>query len=316
MKICALDLGQVEDTVYFEERWWKIPHGVKGWSSLNEQLPAQDCEIVLEGRCAALEIFFEERPLYSLDPGRSAQIRKALQEPKDDASDARTLLQLRQIRPDLYKRIEVRSPALQRLRDLVRVRRTLVEQQTQLLQQLQAVGHRGKQPEKKWLQGFKGSPLEGLVCVLQAVREQLARIEAHIDREGGQVSACATLRSIQGMGSNLSAEITAELDAFEPFQDGRQAQAYAGTAPVTLKSGLSTKVRIRYRCNHRARNALYLFAFCSMRFHRWARDFYDAARQRGKTHSSALLALANRWVPILLAMVKNGTPYDPTRRTA
>jgi len=61
---------------------------------------------------------------------------------------------------------------------------------------------------------------------------------------------------------------------------------------------------------------LYLFAFCSMRFHRWARDFYDAARQRGKTHSAALLALANRWVPILLAMVKNGTPYDPTRRTA
>lgn len=314
MKVCSLDLGETEDTVCFQERCWKIPHGLGGWSRLEEELPPHQCEIVLEGRCAALEAFFEHRPLYSIDPGRSAQVRRALQECKDDANDARTLAQLRQLRPGLFKRLEGRDPQLQNLRDLVRVRRSLVTQQTQLLQQLQAVRPKGKQAERAWLQSFQRTPQEGLVRVLQVVREQLAAVEKRIDKEGGQVTACKVLRSIRGMGTNLSAEIIAEFHGFVPLENFRQAQAYGGSAPVTLQSGKKRTVCLRRRCNHRARNALYLFAFCSMRFHQWARDFYDAARARGKNHTTALLALANRWVPILMAMVKNGAPYDPARK--
>jgi len=313
MKVCGVDLGSVNDTVFFEGQVWEGSHDVSGWFALDERLP-EDCEVVFEGRCAALEAVLGHRPLYSLEPGRSAQVRRALEEAKDDARDAETLAQLRQLRPRLFQPIRPRDPQLQHLRDLSRARRGLVEHRTTVLQQLQAVRRRGKEREKEWLRGFQGTPEEGLVCVLEVLRQEITRLESQIQQAGEKNPTCMWLRTIQGMGSTLSAEITGEMDEFTPFQRPSEAQAYGGTAPVTLASGNRKWVKLRRRCNHRARNALYLFAFCSLRFHPWARQYYDAARARGKTHSTALLALANRWVPILMAMIRKEDDYDPTRK--
>jgi len=314
MNICAMDLGSIKDTVFFQDETWEVSHDLPGWLQLDERLPA-DCEVVFEGRCAALEVALGHRPLACLDPGRSAQIRRALQEAKDDRRDARMLAQLRQLRAELFQPIESRDPELQQLRDLTRTRRSLVEYHTKLLQQLQAEQHRGGQAKVQWLSRFSGTPFEGLVRVLKTLQEEIGQLEKKIKQQGRQVTACELLRTIKGMGANLSGEIIAEVDAFEAMQTHARARAYIGTAPVTLASGKKTFVRLRRRCNHRARNALYLFAFCSLRFHPWARAYYDACRARGIRHSSALIALANRWVPVLFQMVKKNEPYDPGRKT-
>lgn len=313
MKVCGIDMGKSEDRVFFADRLWSVAHEVRGWLELDRQLP-EDCVVVFEGRCAELERLLGERPLYSIDPGRSAQIRRVLMEAKDDSREARLLAHLWQVHPTQFKRIEAREPELQHLRRLSRLRRSLVQQQTQLLQQLQALQSRGARPEREWLQDLARGPYAGLVRVLAAIRQEIAQVEQELVRQGEKLPACRLLRSIKGMGTNLSAEIVAELDSFAPFRQRAHAQAYAGTAPVTLASGKRRFVRLRQRCNHRARNALYLFAFCSLRFHPWARHYYDAARARGKSHTAALMALANRWLPVLLAMVKTNTSYDPSRK--
>jgi transposase len=313
MKVCGVDLGGAVDTIYFEGQQWEVPHSVEGWMQLDDQLPA-DCEIVYEGRCAGLEAVLSERALYSIDPGRSAQVMRALEEATDDRRAARTLSQLRQLRPELFQAVEPREPALQRLRDGERVRRSLVEQRTRVVQQLKAVRSQGKQKQSVWLQGFVGTPYEALTQVLLALDQSIHRVEAELKEQGERVVECRLLRTIRGMGPNLSAEITGEMDAFRHTETPEQAQSYGGSAPVTLSSGKKQWVRARRRCNHRARNALYLFAFCSMRFHAWARAYYDACRARGMHHSKALIALSNRWVPILFQMVKNNEPYDPSRK--
>jgi len=312
-QVCALDLGREEDTVYFEGRCWKIPHEEEAWKELRAQLPA-DCELVWEGRCTALEVVFAAYAMYSLDPGRSKKIREALKESKDDASDAELLAQLRQLKGEVFKRIEAREPQLQSLRDLTRARREAVQFQTQLLQQLQSVRPKGKRTESEWLNGFQDTLHAGMVQVLISLREHVSHLEKIIKEEGEQVEACKILRTIKGMGPNMSAEITAELEGFKDLDKGSKAQCYGGTAPVTFSSGKFKAVRLRRRCNHRARNALYLFANNSKLFHGWARQYYDAARQRGKQHRDAVLALANRWVAILVAMVQSNTGYDPTRK--
>ena len=314
MLTCAVDLGSREDTVSFQDRCWTIPHHPEGWAQLDRTLPA-DCEIVFEGRCAALEASLPDRALFSLDPSLSHRLRKALQESKDDVRDARTLAQLRQLRPEQFRPVVPLDPVLQRLRNSVRARRALVHHQTTLLEQLQAARTRPRgQKKSQWLEGFRDTPEGGFVQVLLTVRQQISTLDRAIAEQGAEVRTCVLLRSIPGMGSTLSAEITAELQGIAALGHSRQVRAYAGTTPVTISSGQYKVVRLRQRCNRRARNALYLFAFCSMRFHSWARSYYDAARQRGKTHSAALLALANRWLAVLCAMVKTDQSYDPSRK--
>jgi hypothetical protein len=52
------------------------------------------------------------------------------------------------------------------------------------------------------------------------------------------------------------------------------------------------------------------WAFCSLRFYPWARAFYDAQRAKGKTHYTALRALANRWLEILHHLLITRQRYD------
>ena len=73
---------------------------------------------------------------------------------------------------------------------------------------------------------------------------------------------------------------------------------------------------MRYACNHRLRNACYHWARVSTRVDDAAREYYAALRARGHSHGRALRSVADRWLRILMAMLKTRTLYDTTRFTA
>ena len=47
-----------------------------------------------------------------------------------------------------------------------------------------------------------------------------------------------------------------------------------------------------------------------------ARRHYDRLRGEGHSHARALRGVADRWVTVLMAMLRSGTQYDATRRKA
>ena len=74
---------------------------------------------------------------------------------------------------------------------------------------------------------------------------------------------------------------------------------------------------MRFACNHRLRNACSHWARVSTRVSTRVDDaawqYYAALRARGHSHGRALRSVADRWLPILMAMLKTRTVYDPTR---
>ena len=90
-------------------------------------------------------------------------------------------------------------------------------------------------------------------------------------------------------------------------------RTYSGAAPVTKRSGKRASVHMRYACKPRLRQALYHWARTSIQRDAAARAYYDALRQRGHAHARALRSVANRWLRILVAMLRTGTLYDPSR---
>ncbi|MER7277327.1 transposase, partial [Dactylosporangium sp. NPDC000244] len=93
-------------------------------------------------------------------------------------------------------------------------------------------------------------------------------------------------------------------------------QCYAGTAPVTRRSGRSEFViarRLAY--NRYLGNAVQQRAFCSLQYSTWARTFYDTKTAQGKTHHAVLRALGNRWLEILWHCLRLGVRYDETVHT-
>ena len=121
------------------------------------------------------------------------------------------------------------------------------------------------------------------------------------------------LRSLPGVGRVVAATMLAEAAQALAARDYNVLRALSGVAPITRQSGKSAHVVMRRGCNLRMRNAVYHWARVSTMVdgHWCAR--YRALRQRGQTHGRALRAIADRLLNRLVAMLREGTLYDPAR---
>jgi hypothetical protein len=124
--------------------------------------------------------------------------------------------------------------------------------------------------------------------------------------------------SFPGMADRLAARIAGEIgERPEVFATPNALQCYAGKAPITRRSGRSQFVvahrlaRNRWLCD-----AVQQWAFCSLRWSGWAREFYDTQRARGKGHNAAVRALGNRWIEVLWHCLRRGICYDEATHVA
>ena len=67
------------------------------------------------------------------------------------------------------------------------------------------------------------------------------------------------------------------------------------------------------RGNHRLKNAMFLAAFASLRSPE-SKAFYDRKRAEGKKHNAAVVCLARRRCDVTLAMLRDGTTYQPAHQ--
>lgn len=118
--------------------------------------------------------------------------------------------------------------------------------------------------------------------------------------------------SMPGLGDVLAARIAGEIgEHIGQFDHPNGLQCYAGSAPVTRRSGKSDFVVARRLAhNHYLGAAVHQWAFCSLLHSGWAREFYDGKKAAGKTHHAALRALSNRWLEILWHCLTKDVLYD------
>jgi transposase len=124
------------------------------------------------------------------------------------------------------------------------------------------------------------------------------------------------LRSLPGVGRKVLATMLAEASRPLAARDCRTLRLWAGTAPVTSWSGKRRAhplVKMRYACNSRLRQAAYHWSRVSLQHDPASRTYYQRLRQRGHGHGRALRSVADRLFRILIAMLTNGTLYDPAR---
>ncbi len=97
------------------------------------------------------------------------------------------------------------------------------------------------------------------------------------------------------------------------FNSAEELACFAGIAPVIERSGNQCWTRWRYKCNKTVRQSFIEWTFLSMRTSFWAENFYKKQRQKGKSHSVAVRALAYKWTRIIFRLWKDKTPYSEAR---
>ena len=164
-----------------------------------------------------------------------------------------------------------------------------------------------------------GTRVAALIPQLQLVAAQRSQTEHQIDALLEQLAEAPVaetepsphrdaqiLRSLPGVGRMVSA--TMLVDAVAPLRDRdySKLRAYAGTAPVTKRSGKrACVVQMRYACKSRLRQAMYHWARTSIQHDDAARRYYEQLRARGHQYARALRSVADRWLRILVAMLRS-----------
>lgn len=144
-------------------------------------------------------------------------------------------------------------------------------------------------------------------CQKQLERLLERRAEEHDDEGPSDITI---LNSLPGVGPIIMGTLLAEAAPLLVQRDGTTLRAYGGSAPITRRSGKRWAVQMRRGCNPRLRNALYHWARVSTTCDPAARAYYAELRARGHSHGRALRSVADRWIRILMAMLRDRTLYE------
>jgi transposase len=163
----------------------------------------------------------------------------------------------------------------------------------------------------------KSRKAQALVVQIQQLLQTIREYEAEIWRLVNRHPDKDVFDSLPGAGTRLTPELLGAFgDNRDRFQTYQEVQQYAGSAPVTVRSGNYVSVRFRTACHKRFRTTLQQFAFSSLKECVWANSYYTHLKARGKTHQHALRCVANKWVKIIFTMWKTHTPYDEEKHLA
>lgn len=124
------------------------------------------------------------------------------------------------------------------------------------------------------------------------------------------------LRSLPGAGRYVVATMLVEAFWALQHRDYRLLRALCAAAPVTEQSGRSRFVHMRHACNHRLRNAVHHWAWNATLVDLHFARLYENMRGRGLTHARALRGVADRLLNVAVVVLKKGTLYDASLRTA
>ena len=162
--------------------------------------------------------------------------------------------------------------------------------------------------------------IQYLLARWRLVREQTDDLEARITSLVEICPEARALLTVPEVSAVCSATLVAELGTPSDFEHPRQVLRLAGMNLVSSSSGQRDQTRVPKWQSKRGRPALrrQLFLLAG----RWCqpdglyRPDYEALLARGSTRTKAVCSIARKLVPMLLAVVRSGGPFDVERWTA
>lgn len=124
----------------------------------------------------------------------------------------------------------------------------------------------------------------------------------------------AILRSLPGVGDYIVATVLAEASQALGAREYDTLRTIAGIAPVTKRSGKSLLVVRRRASNARLVDAVHFWGLAALRGDAAARRHYEQLRAKGHSHARAARGIVDRLLAVAVAMLRNRTLYDPSRR--
>lgn len=144
--------------------------------------------------------------------------------------------------------------------------------------------------------------------------EQLRAEQLRVEQPGyASTTDIDLVGSMPGAGPLVIATLFGEAELALRERNLVALRAMAGVAPVTKRSGKSKSVSMRRARNVHLTNALFHAARIASVIDARFKALFTAIRARGKSYGRALRGVADRYLDVMFAVLRERTPYDAAR---
>ncbi|WP_250238118.1 transposase [Cardinium endosymbiont of Oedothorax gibbosus] len=155
---------------------------------------------------------------------------------------------------------------------------------------------------------------------LRTLKETIACLEEQIELLEQQMLSITQesynelykrISSIKGIGDRTALELIVSTGGGQHFQRAKQFSKFIGLAPSYEHSGSSIRKKghINRHGNSQLRSLLYMASWSAIRFNKACKTFYERLKARRKPGKVALIAVANKLIRQVFAILKDHTCY-------
>lgn len=148
---------------------------------------------------------------------------------------------------------------------------------------------------------------------LEALDEQLEKLKKEQERLAAEefTATRELIASVKGVGPRTTCALLAYVGDLSTFDTHKQLSAFMGLNPVVNQSGqIEKRAHISKQGHKKLRTLFYMAAQSARKYNRTCRRLYERLIERGKARKVALVAVANKLVKQVFAVVKSQTPFD------
>lgn len=150
--------------------------------------------------------------------------------------------------------------------------------------------------------------------IIKNLKVTLKKLEAELDKKlkFWQPNLVKTVQSVKGIGKRATAILIVFTQAFEHTETYQQLISYAGLSPKEYSSGktIKGKVRISKIGGRQLRKTLYMCALNAKANNTACKELYDRLVAKGKNKKLAIIAVCNKLLKQVFAVVKSGKLYQ------
>jgi transposase len=157
--------------------------------------------------------------------------------------------------------------------------------------------------------------IKSIEKIIMCLKKEIKQLEHKLQLllEQWQPEQLRNVSSIKGIGKRAAAILIVFTQGFKHTANHRQLISFAGLAPTqySSRSSIQGKPRIYKRGGKNLRDVLYMCSMNAMKTNVACKTLYERLRANGKTGKQALIAVCNKLLKQVFAVVKNNSLYQP-----
>jgi transposase len=150
--------------------------------------------------------------------------------------------------------------------------------------------------------------------MIEAIDEHQEKIERSLYQTTQKAYAelMSIITSVKGIGKEIATALIVTTAGFTRFDNAKQLAKFIGICPTHYQSGSSVhgKSTIARRGDPHLRSLLYMATLSAMQHNKACKQLYQRLKAAGKASKVALIAVANKLIRQIFALVNSGRMYQ------